>query len=112
VYCYDKSTSTTWITNSSSTAPTYGYVWVDLGSKKAIGSIKWLFAQTGYADSFKIQVSNDRYTWTTIATKGNAAAGSWQTLKTSTSARYVRFYFSNPNKDLRLGSLAEVQVTS
>jgi hypothetical protein len=110
-YAYDLKLSTNWVA-ASKRPPTYAYVWFDLGSTKAIGGVQWVFAQTGYADSFTIQVSNDRATWTTLATKGNAAAGSWQTLTTSASARYVRFSFANPNKDKQLGSLAEVKITA
>jgi uncharacterized protein YkwD len=111
-YCYDNKSNTAWITNYSSTPKTYAYVYFDLGGTKSIKSIQWMFAQTGYADSFNIQVSTNRSTWTTLATKGNATAGQWQSLSTNTSARYVRFYFTNPNKDKQLGSLAEVKITS
>jgi uncharacterized protein YkwD len=110
-YAYDAKTSTSWYTTTSS-PPSVAYVWFDLGAKKSIGSVQWVFAQTGYADRLVIQVSNDRSTWTTLKTVGNAPAGAWQTLSASTSARYVRFYFQNPNKDARLGYLAEVKITA
>ncbi len=90
--------------------PSSAYVWFDLGAKKSIGTIRWMFKYTGFADAWRLQVSNDRSTWTTLAIRGNATANTWQTFTTSTSARYVRFYFTNPNKDVRLGYLAEVEI--
>src|SRR5690606_22255894 len=89
-YAYDAKTSTSWYTTSS-TRPTVAYIWFDLGATKSIGSIQWVFAQTGYADRVRIQVSTNRSTWTTLTTVGNAPAGSWQSLAAKTSARYVRF---------------------
>ena len=71
-----------------------------------------MFSQTGSADAFQIQVSNDRASWTAICSQTNAPAGAWQTLSYRVSARYVRFSFTNPNKDARLGYLAEVQISS
>jgi len=108
---YDRKPTTAWITTAT-TPPSYAYAYFDLGSTKSIGAIKWQFAETGYADAMQIQVSTNRSTWTTIATSGNAAAGSWQTLTQRTSARYVRFYFTNPNRDAKLGSLNEIEIVS
>lgn len=105
---YDGKTTTAWGTTSSS-APSSAYVYFDLGATKPIRSIAWLWAESGWADHVRIQVSTDRSSWTTLATVGNAAAGSWQSLSYSGSARYVRFYFTNPNRDAKLGSLAEVR---
>lgn len=110
-YAYDKNTSSSWYTITSS-VPKYAYVSFDLRSVKAIGSIQWVFNRTGFADSLKIQVSTDRTNWTTLATVGNAPSRAWQTLKVATSARYVRFSFDNPNGDAKLGYLAEVKITT
>jgi len=107
----DGDKTTAWQTTTSS-APSSAYVWFDLGATKSVGKIQWLFAKTGSADQFKIQVSTDKSTWTTIATKGNATAGTWQSLAWSGKTRYIRFVFSNPNKDKVLGYLAEVKAMS
>jgi hypothetical protein len=101
--------STYWTSNASS-PPNSAWVFVSLSSSKPIGKIKWVFGQTGHADSWKIQVSKDKTHWTTLATKGNAPVGVWQTLSVSVTARYVRFYFSNPNGEAQVGGVAEIQV--
>ena len=105
---YDGSASTYW--RSSSGAPSSAWAQFDLGSARAIGEIRWQFSLTGRADSFTIQVSSNGASWQTLATRGNAPAGAWQTLATATTARYVRFSFSNPNRDNRIGYLSEVQL--
>ncbi|CAA9544537.1 MAG: CBM32 [uncultured Thermomicrobiales bacterium] len=111
LYAYDRKPTTAWATTAT-TPPSSAYAYFDLGSTKSIGAIRWMFAQTGYADAMQIQVSTNRYTWTTLATTGNATAGSWQVLTKRTSARYVRFYFTNPNRDAKLGSLSEIEIVS
>jgi hypothetical protein len=109
-YAYDAKPATDWHTMGS-TRPKYAYVYFDLGATKTIGAIQWMFARTGAADSWRIQVSPNKTSWTTIATKGNASsAGTWQSLIWTGSARYVRFYFNNPNNDSVLGYLSEVQI--
>jgi F5/8 type C domain len=111
-YAYDNDKTTDWHTTAS-TPPRSTYAYFDLGSAKAIRTIKWMFARTGSADSFKIQVSTDKATWKTIATKGNAAsANAWQSLSWTGSTWYVRFSFANPIKDGRLGYLSEIQILS
>jgi hypothetical protein len=80
------------------------------GSSKAPSAFnEWKFNRTGYADSFEIQVSNDRQSWSTIGKGTNAPSNTWQTLNRKVTDRYVRFYFRNPHKDARLGFLSEVQ---
>jgi uncharacterized protein YkwD len=112
-YAYDGQGSTAWTTYRASKPPAYAYVWFDLGGVKTLGAIQWQFLASGYADSMQIQVSSDRQTWRTLIKTGNAAARTWQSLATpGTTARYVRFYFANPNKDLRLGGLAEVRFVA
>jgi hypothetical protein len=105
----DASGATAWVTITS-TPPDAAFMWVDLGEVRSIGTIRWLFKETGYADLMRVQVSTDRATWTTIGRFGNAPALQWQGVAYQTQARYVRFRFSNPNRDPKLGSLAEVQV--
>jgi hypothetical protein len=106
---YDGKTSTAWYTTSTS-APRAAYVFFDLGSTKQISKISWYFSKNGSADSFEVQVSTDKKNWTTITKRTTAKAGNWVSAKKSTEARYVRFYFKNPNKDKVLGYLAEVKV--
>ena len=108
---YAGKTSTSWYTTATK-PPTAAYVYFDLGASKSIAQIKWYFSKSGSADSYQIQVSNDKRTWTKVTTKSNTKAGAWQTLKLSKKARYVRFYFNNPNKDKVLGYLGEVKIFS
>lgn len=108
---YDGKTSSSWYTTKS-TPPSNSYVYFDLGSAKSISLIKWYFSKSGSADSYKIQVSDDKSTWTTVTTKSGPKSGVWQSLKLAKTARYVRFYFANPNRDRVLGYLAEVKIYS
>jgi uncharacterized protein YkwD len=108
-FAYDGDPSTSWYTLST-TPPRSAYVYVDLGSAKTIGQLQWLFSKNGSADSFKIQISSDKLTWSTLTTRTTAKAGTWQTLKVGKKARYVRFSFDNPNKDAVLGYLAEIKL--
>jgi hypothetical protein len=106
---FDGKTSTSWYTTTSS-APKYGYVYVDLGAAKTIGKIQWYFAKSGAADSYKIQVSSDKTTWTTVSNQTSGKSGTWYSKTVSRKARYVRFYFNNPNGDTVLGYLGEVKI--
>ena len=109
VYCYDGRQDTSWYTTTSS-IPSYAYLWYDLGAVRSISSIKWKFNRTGYSDHLEIQISNDRQNWTTIATRGNAPSNTWQALNRNVSARYVRFLFRNPYHDARLGYVSEARA--
>jgi hypothetical protein len=107
---YDGDPATAWRTTGTN-APKSAWVRFDLGKKLTINEIRWQFSQIGSADQFKVQVSSNGSTWQTLATRGNAAtAGAWEILATDVAARYVRFYFDNPNKDAKLGYLSEVQI--
>jgi F5/8 type C domain len=106
---YDGDFSTYWATTAKK-PPQNAYIWFDLGSIQAIRSIEWMFAQGGGADRFAIDISLDRETWTQITMKSNASVNEWRTVTWKGSARYVRFYFANPNDDAVLGYLAEVRV--
>ncbi len=89
------------------------YNYFDLGAAKSLRTVKWMFSAVGSADDFTIQVSNDRLTRRTLSSQTNALnTNTWQTLNVNTSARYVRFYFTNPNRDRALGFLSEVQIAS
>jgi uncharacterized protein YkwD len=106
---YDGDLTTAWRTTSDE-PPGVAYVWLDLGEVRQIRSIEWMFSRSGAADEFAIDVSTDRKTWTQIARKGNGAINEWRRLEWSGEARYVRFFFANPNEDDVLGYLAEVRV--
>jgi F5/8 type C domain len=81
----------------------------DLGEVRTISEIRWQFSSLEFADQFEIQVSSDRSTWETQFTGSNAEA---TPLPINISGRYVRFLFSNPNKDRQLGFLSEVNISS
>jgi hypothetical protein len=105
----DGDPATAWST-AMSVAPTSGWVGFDLGAVRQIGRIRWKFAEVGFADSYRIQVSDDLVTWRTVATLGNpAGADTWQTIVSSAAGRYVRFFFVNPNRDPQVGGLSEVR---
>jgi uncharacterized protein YkwD len=105
----DGDPTTVW--RSITGAPASAWAQFDLGSTKSITEIRWQFSQVGFADQFTIQISSNGSSWQNLATRGNASsAGAWQSLSTSASGRYVRFSFSNPNRDSRVGYLSEVQV--
>lgn len=106
----DAKTSTSWQT-AMSVAPRTGWVAYDLGDAAPIGEIRWKFSKLGLADRFVIQAAPDGIHWTTIATASNATrTNSWNTLRTTVEARYVRFLFTNPNGDSQLGGLSEVRI--
>ncbi len=106
---WDRNMSTVWQTNASS-PPNSAWVYVDLGAAKPIGKVRWVFGVKGIADYWRIQVSNDKQSWTTLGVRRNKPVGEWQELVTDVTARYVRFYFTNPNRDPQIGGLAEVEV--
>ena len=106
---YDGDEATIWYTTKART-PSNGYVWIDFGGVRTVSRIEYLFSNSGSADSFEIQISNDKKQWITIASLENPDAGKWLTLEWSGEARYLRFYFNNPNGDPVLGNLAEVRA--
>jgi uncharacterized protein YkwD len=106
---YDGDYSTYWATTSKK-APKNAYVWFDLGSAQEIGAIEWMFAKPGAADQFAIDISLDKKSWTQVTSKSNGAVDEWRSATWTGSARYVRFYFSNPNDDPVLGYLSEVRI--
>ncbi|MGI8475250.1 MAG: discoidin domain-containing protein [Thermomicrobiales bacterium] len=106
---YDNNTTTSWYTTTSG-IPRAAYVYFDLGAVKSVSKVQWYFARTGPADSFRIQVSSDKSSWTTISTRSNGKGAAWESFAWKGQARYVRFYFDNPNKDTVLGYLGEVRI--
>ena len=105
----DGKPTTAWATITNP-PPNPSFAWYDLGSVGSIGSIRWVFAQTGLADQYEVQLSNNGSNWTTLGTFTNVAAGSWVNLETNASGRYLRFVFHNPNGDTKLGGLGEIQL--
>ena len=103
----DANADTAWQTAASH--PSLGIASFDLGAVRSLGLVRWMYQQSGSADLMELQRSNDGLSWQTVLTSGNGTALRWQGLMVNTSARYVRFVFSNPNRDPKLGSLAEVQ---
>jgi hypothetical protein len=106
---YDGDRSTVWMTNVDA-PPRSAYVFVNLGDVKPIGKIRWIFGKTGLADEMSIEYSNDRKTWTRLAQPNNAPAGVWQELDVQIEAKYVRWYFRNPNGDPQVGGISEVEL--
>jgi hypothetical protein len=106
----DLDPETDWHTLAARTPPDSAFVYVDLGSVQEVTGVRWLFDETGYADAWELQVSTDKVTWTTVYREGNAPADVWRERPLSGAARYVRFLFSNPERDPELGYLAEVEV--
>ncbi len=105
----DGKPTTAWATVTNP-PPDPSYAWYDLGSIVSIGSIRWVFAQTGLADQYEVQLSTNGSNWTTLGTFTNVAANSWVNLETNASGRYLRFVFHNPNGDTKLGGLGEIQL--
>jgi hypothetical protein len=105
----DGDTATAFSTQMS-VAPWTGWARYDLGDITSIGRIRFQFNELGMADYYRIQVSNDGASWTSLATYGNATkADEWNTLLTDVDARYVRFFFINVNADANVGGLSEVR---
>lgn len=105
----DGKPDTAWAT-AMTVAPISGWTAYDLGGSAAIGQIRWKFSKTGFADKFVIQSSPDGIHWTTFAKGSNAStADEWVKLTANTKTRYVRFLFTNPNKDANIGYLSDVR---
>jgi hypothetical protein len=82
----DGDASTAWVTGTSK-PPRTAWVRFDLGAtrRRSLSEIRWRFKRTGFADRFRIQVSDDGQAWRTVATRGNAKAGAEQTLAVTES---------------------------
>lgn len=105
---HDNNAKTVWRTTGRRT-PKRAWIAFDLGDVQTIGAIEWSFAKSGYADHVTIQSSVDGGEWKGVTRIGNARAGTTQSWDGELTARYVRFWFSNPRKDRVLGALAEVR---
>jgi hypothetical protein len=64
------------------------WIMVDLGQTCSISQIELLW-EAAYARAYKLEVSNDLASWTTIATIDNGDGGT-DTINCSASGRYVR----------------------
>jgi len=106
---FDGNLSTQWITTQSS-VPSEAYLLLSLGGEKPIGDLWWVFASTGYAGSYVVQITNDKITYETIRGFSNAPVGQWQTVTINKSARYIRFLFSNNAGTPKLGGIGEVRA--
>jgi hypothetical protein len=95
---------------TTSSVPRNANVYVDLRSAKPVAFVRYSFARSDLADAVKIEISTNKRDWQTVATLSNPPAGEWQEVSVGTSTRYVRFSFTNPNKDPKIGGLAEVEV--
>jgi subtilisin len=111
-YVRDNNLNTMWATKKTTSAPSSAWVLVRLQNSAPVGSIRWVFGKSGMADNFYIETSNDLVTWKKVTTKSNKTAGVWQEAVTrpGTTAKYVRFTFNNPNHDLQLGGISEIQL--
>ena len=105
---YDGSASTYWRSNSG--APSSAWAPIRPGQRARHRRDPLAVQPDRPRRQFTIQASSNGSSWQTLATRGNAPAGAWQTLATAVTARYVRFSFSNPNRDNRVGYLSEVQL--
>lgn len=106
---YDGKHSTTWRTETKNT-PNSAMVTFELRDVRTLSSIRWKFGGMGGADAMEISVSNDKQTWTSVGSFTNAPANTWQSAPYTGEARYVRFSFTNPNRDKVLGRISEVAI--
>ena len=106
----DGDDSTEFVTQmAKSSPPTWAWLNADLGESVPLVRIDWMWSAPSAADQFRIDISSDGITWTTLATPGESPVGSWNTMQLKASAEIVRFAFRNPNHDPQLGHLAEVR---
>ena len=106
----DGDINTSWALIGSVAPPRSAAIQIDLGDLHRLTSIRWVFRRTGHADSFAVRISTDGKTWTTIGRYGNAPSWQWQRAFLDDTARYIRFSFGNPNRDMAIGYLSEIEV--
>jgi hypothetical protein len=108
----DGKVDTAWQT-AMTVPPRTGWTAYDLGDTVKLGELRWKFSKVDFADKFVVQRSADGVRWSTFAKAGNAPSpDTWVTLTVDVKTRYVRFLFSNPNKDDNIGYLSEVRFYS
>lgn len=104
----DGNLQTSWRTTNAN--PTSGSFTIDYGQVRSLTGIRWNFDQFGYAERMVVETSVNGATWSGVGVYGNATAGQWRGIPISRQGRYVRFSFTNPGRDPRLGQVAEVEV--
>ena len=108
----DGKVDTAWHTDMA-VPPRTGWTAYDLGDSVKLGELRWKFSKVEFADMFAVQTSPDGVHWTTFAKASNPpAADTWVSMTTNVQTRFVRFLFSNPNKDANIGYLSEVRFYS
>jgi hypothetical protein len=105
----DKNLDTIWATEGE-VPQTSAFAVFDLNMVRRIGEIAWQFSVPPMGTSLRIETAMRQEGWETLLTPGDAPADAWQSLTCDVSARYVRFYFENPNHLPSLGHLREVQI--
>ncbi|HQY30881.1 MAG TPA: discoidin domain-containing protein, partial [Thermomicrobiales bacterium] len=105
----DRVQTTSFAVTGIGTAPPGVFISYDLGRRVNLERIQWLFRRADAADSYQVQYSNNTRTWGILGNFTNPEANMWVKLETIASARYVRFMFANPNSDMTIGYLAEVE---
>jgi len=106
-YARDGLWSTAWY---AQTNPSSGFFIIDYGQVRQLTGVRWGFNVTGYADQFTIETSADKQTWTRVGTFGNAPRYAWYGVALGQQGRYLRVTFANPNADVKIGYLAEIQL--
>jgi len=103
----DGSQETSWV---SADGAGQASLTINLGSVQSLSGVRWMYLQSGGADSMRLQISADGSNWTQLVTTSNRAPYTWEGWYTDASAQYVRLVFDNPNGVSTLGYVAEVQV--
>jgi hypothetical protein len=85
-------------------------VYVDLGASGTVTGVEFMVRRVSGARSYQIRVSEDKRSWTTVASFDYADPLVWQRAQFTASARYVQFVFFNPTVAPSLGYLAEIKV--
>lgn len=106
-YVRDGAWSTAWYaqTNTSS-----GQFIIDYGQIRQLTGVRWGFNVSGYADQFTVETSIDRQTWSRVGTFGNGSKNTWYGVALGHQGRYLRVTFANPNGDVKIGYMAEIQL--
>ena len=105
----DGKLNTSWYTTGAE-YPASGFVYVDLGHETDIREVGWVFSKSSGAPLLEIQISNDKRSWQTIGTAGNAPADEWQRLSVVATGRYVRWLVTNTTGARQIGYIAEVEI--
>lgn len=105
----DSDLNTTWAVSGVDTPPPGAYVVYDFGEPVVLQNIQWVFRKAGYADAYHLQISSDGANWTDVAQYEDPTAWTWQIYQGSVTTNYIRLLFDNPNDDMIIGYLGEVE---